>query len=296
MFSLISKVPIGDKPPIAQITSAPRVHGLHVQEYKPKTSSWGSRIPVWMCDRRRIPSHLVPSSSPTPTRARLFSTSRIPCGPKQESSASADRLPHLTQQSTVHQISVSGKTPTFRRAIAIGHVVFSNDGPLRLIREHALKKGDALAVARVAGIMAVKKTSDIIPLAHGGVGVEHCVVDIDLVDAVNEARESKASVPGNKDDKIHVPTQAKLDMAKQLTLPIGVYGGIRIAVSVSTTAKTGVEMEALTGVMGAGLTVVDMCKAVDRHLRLESVEVVGKMGGKSGNWGVFANSDTLKSS
>lgn len=78
--------------------------------------------------------------------------------------------------------------------------------------------------------------------------------------------------------------------AKQLCMCIGAFGGVRIAVSVSTTAKTGVEMEALTGVVGAGLTVIDMCKAVDRHLKLEGVQAVGKMGGKSGAWGVFAAS------
>ena len=80
----------------------------------------------------------------------------------------ATGLPHLTPQSTVHQVSVADKAVTFRRAIAIGHVIFSNSQPFKLISEHSLKKGDVLAVARVAAIMAVKKTGDLIPLAHGG--------------------------------------------------------------------------------------------------------------------------------
>jgi len=232
-----------------------------------------------------IPPSLFQTSGWT-TRLRLFSTSTVLAQSKDEATASAGKLPHLTQHSTVHQISVSEKTSTYRRALAIGHVAFSNHEPLRLIRENALKKGDVLAVARVAAITAVKKTSDIIPLAHGGVGVEACVVDVELVDAV-ELNSEKAPVsselaPGAERDG---------QTAKQLSVSIGSCGGVRIAVSVSTTAKTGVEMEALTGVVGAGLTIIDMCKAVDRYLKLDGVEAIGKISGKSGAWGVFAASD-----
>ena len=199
-------------------------------------------------------------------------------------------LPHLTRQSTVHQISVSDKAITFRRAVAIGHVSFSNPEPFRLVREHSLKKGDVLAVARVAAIMAIKKTGDLIPLAHGGVGVEGCVVDVEVV-GPRDSDEERSRVPST--DPYHDPRVSTQDsgpskevLSKNLSKLIGSYGGIRIAVSVSTTAKTGVEMEALTGVVGAGLTVIDMCKAIDRHLKLEGVEVVGKSGGKSGSWGI----------
>ena len=196
------------------------------------------------------------------------------------------KLPHLTQQSTVHQISVSNKAPTYRCALAVGHIVFSNGEPLQLIRAHALKKGDVLAVARVAAIMAVKKTSDIIPLAHGGVGVEGCVVDVEVVDPI-QIYQDEAQQPLERSNMVGTSVLPE-EAAKRLYLPIGSHGGIRIAVSVSTTAKTGVEMEALTGVMGAGLTAIDMCKAVDRHLILEGVEAISKMGGKSGAWGIYA--------
>lgn len=128
--------------------------------------------------------------------------------------------------------------------------------------------------------MAAKNTSAIIPLAHSGVGVEACVVDLELVDAISS--KTIHTLPSSE-----LP-ESKEEVAKQLCERIGDYGGVRIAVSVSTTAKTGVEMEALTGVVGAGLTVVDMCKAVDRDIKLEGVQAVGKMGGKSGGWGVFA--------
>lgn len=81
--------------------------------------------------------------------------------------------------------------------------------------------------------------------------------------------------------------EAAADDTTRLTLPIGPYGGVRISVSVETTAKTGIEMEALTGVMGAALTVVDMCKSVDRQCGINDVRVVGKIGGRSGGWGFW---------
>lgn len=230
-------------------------------------------------------------SSGSPTALRCYSTSPQASQKDPVSAKVPDqRLPHLTQQSVVHQISISSKPVTFRRALAIGHVVFSNPKPLTLIREHSLQKGDVLAVARVAGIMAVKKTGDIIPLAHGGVGVEGCEVDVEVVGSHGSDLDNQNICIDSKLDSVSAATTTdpKLDRAKRLLTGIGSHGGIRIAVSVSTTAKTGIEMEALTGVVGAGLTVIDMCKAVDRHLKLEGVAVVGKSGGKSGAWGVYS--------
>lgn len=240
------------------------------------------------------PFHLIAFPNLSPGALPGYSTSsRAPEKPKLGSEIAKKSLPHLTQQSNVHQVSVSDKAVTFRRAVAIGHVIFSNPEPLKLIREHSLKKGDVLAVARVAAIMAVKKTGDLIPLAHGGIVVEGCMADVEVVDphdpCENSFNEKVLGVEPKPDDTSGSSTtyiDAKL--ATVLSAPIGSYGGIRIAVSVSTTAKTGIEMEALTGVVGAGLTVIDMCKAVDRHLKLEGVEVVGKSGGKSGAWGIYA--------
>lgn len=213
----------------------------------------------------------------------LLTTRTVPSEDGIGDTSASSNLPHLTTDSKVHQISVSSKKPTYRRALAIGHVVFTNPEPLSLIRKHRIQKGDVLAVARVAAIMSVKKTSEIIPLTHGGVGVEGCVVDVEVVGPMNETME-----PVQQSCSQATVESEDQEAAKLLSEPIGSHGGIRIAVSVSTTAKTGVEMEALTGVMGAALTVIDMCKAVDRHLRIEGVEVVGKLGGKSGAWGIFA--------
>ena len=228
------------------------------------------------------------------TALRLFSTSiRRHEEGQPWSTGGMTKLPHLTRQSAVHQVSVSDKAVTFRRAVAIGHVVFSNPDPYRLILEHSLKKGDVLAVARVAAIMAVKKTSEFIPLAHGGVGVEGCVVDVEVVgssrsDEDDESRRGYVEISDAEADSALVMADPEQEIREYLLRPIGSYGGIRIAVSVSTTAKTGIEMEALTGVVGASLTIIDMCKAVDRHLKLEGVEVVGKSGGKSGTWGIYS--------
>ncbi|KAL8786261.1 MAG: hypothetical protein Q9195_008285 [Heterodermia aff. obscurata] len=233
----------------------------------------------------------MPSGSSRPLR--YFSTSQPSQRDPIPATFSDERLPHLTQQSAVHQISISKKAVTSRRALAIGHVVFSNPKPLTLIREHSLKKGDVLAVARVAGIMAVKKTGDIIPLAHGGVGVEGCEVEVEVVGSHESDLIDHDACVDSKLENVSAATalDRKVDRAKWLTRGIGSHGGIRIAVSVSTTAKTGIEMEALTGVAGAGLTVIDMCKAVDRHLKLEGIEVVGKSGGKSGAWGVYSENE-----
>ncbi len=142
-----------------------------------------------------------------------------------------------------------------------------------------MKKGDVLAVARVAAVMAVKNTAAIIPLCHSGVPVEGVRVDVEVVDAA----PATFSSPSDHNDQD--PTTILLHA------PIPPHGGVRIAVHVETTAKTGIEMEALTGVMGAGLSVVDMCKAVDRGCVLEGVRVVGKKGGRRGGWGVYADEE-----
>ena len=270
--------------------AAPQTGGSSSDRYlRPSimpTLSLGYIAPHGKHERSPMPPHMIPKSTPAFPAARLFSTSRPQRQAGNDLSLDTGQLPHLTPQSTVHQISVSAKAPTYRRALAVGHVVFSNPEPLRLIRAHALKKGDVLAVARVAAIMAVKKTSDIIPLAHDGIGVEGCVAEVELVDAADTQQAAATIFDAGKLNTANVGEE---QAGKQLSSPIGSHGGIRIAVTVSTTAKTGVEMEALTGVMGAGLTVIDMCKAVDRHLKLQGVEAIGKAGGKSGAWGVYAS-------
>jgi cyclic pyranopterin phosphate synthase len=138
-------------------------------------------------------------------------------------------------------VDVSAKAETVREATAKGRVTMQPE-TLALITAGAAKKGDVLAVARLAGIMAAKRTSDLIPLCHP------------------------------------LPISAvKVDLALTET-------AVEIAATVRTTGRTGVEMEALTAVSVAALTVYDMLKAADRGMTIEAVRVIAKSGGKSGDF------------
>ena len=139
-------------------------------------------------------------------------------------------------------VDVSEKADTAREAIAEGFVVMLPE-TLALIQAGGLPKGDVIAVARIAGIMAAKRTSDLIPMCHP-LPVTGVTLDFEPVAG----------------------------------------GRLRIQAKVKTTGKTGVEMEALTSVSVAALTVYDMCKAVDRGMRIEGVRLLEKRGGKSGDW------------
>lgn len=165
-------------------------------------------------------------------------------------------LPHLTSTGAAHMVSVSAKPATSRTAVAAGIVYFSNPAPLSLIRSNSLKKGDVLSVARIAGIMAAKQCPTLIPLCHP-IALSHAGVVLRLVNSSKEG-ENEAEKKG--------------------------YGGVEIKATVQCIGPTGVEMEALTAVMGAALTVVDMCKAVDKGMRVQDVRVVKKEGGRSGTW------------
>ncbi|MCD9196821.1 cyclic pyranopterin monophosphate synthase MoaC [Aeromicrobium wangtongii] len=155
--------------------------------------------------------------------------------------APRNRLTHVDETGAARMVDVTAKDVTARTATARGRVVVSAE-VIGLLRGEGVPKGDALAVARIAGIMATKRTPDLIPLCHplaiGGVEVDLAVED----DAVS------------------------------------------IRATVRTADRTGVEMEALTAVSVAALTVVDMVKAVDKLARITDVEVVAKSGGKSGDW------------
>ena len=198
-------------------------------------------------------------------------------------------LPHLDDTSEVHMVSVANKAISHRRALAVAHVVFSQPETLQLTRRHALKKGDVLAVARIAGIMAAKRTPDLVPLCHPGIAIEGIEVYIQPVDA---ATESGGSAVGEErdigiEDAVGGDASVSASAARlkrELSQPLGHYGGIRIAVEAQCSGKTGVEMEALTGAMGAALTVVDMCKSADRGLVVGGAQVVRKEGGRSGLW------------
>lgn len=140
-------------------------------------------------------------------------------------------------------VDVSAKADTARVAVARGRVVMARE-TLALALAGEAKKGDVFGVARVAGIMAAKKTHELIPLCHP-LGLSKVAVEI-------------------------TPDE---------TLP-----GVLVVAETSVTGKTGVEMEALTAVAVACLTIYDMLKAVDRAMRIEGVELVEKRGGKSGHW------------
>ena len=148
----------------------------------------------------------------------------------------------MDQSGNAQMVDVGWKPDTEREAVARGRVVMQ-PSTLDLVQSNALDKGDVLGVARIAGIMAAKKTPDLIPLCHP-LPLNKVGVEFDL----------------NSDD-----------------------GAVDITATARTTGKTGVEMEALTAVSIAALTIYDMCKAVDRGMRIEAVRLVRKTGGQSGD-------------
>ena len=154
-----------------------------------------------------------------------------------------EKLTHINENGEAVMVDVSGKAVTVREAQAQG-TVFVGPAILDLLQRGEIAKGDVLAAARIAGIMACKKTSDIIPLCH-------------------PLPITKASV----DFEILPDQQA-----------------VRAVCTVKTEGKTGVEMEALTGVSAALLTIYDMCKAVSKEMVISDVHLVRKSGGKSGDF------------
>ena len=228
----------------------------------------------------KFPTHLFGNLVDVQS-VRLYSSKVDKPGMETESTTS---LPHLRPSTDdIHQVSISTKEPTRRTALAVGHARFSNPQTIQLIRHHLLKKGDVLTVARLAGIQAVKDTPRTVVLAHTGVAIEGCHVEVNAVDGQRIDGSHVAQHPN------HSLVTDAIEKAKSLEEPIAPHGGVRIAVFVETTGKTGVEMEALAGVSGAALNVVDMVKAVDREIAIHDVKVIGKKGGRSGGWGVWAD-------
>ncbi len=153
------------------------------------------------------------------------------------------KLTHFNQAGEAHMVDIGDKPDSARRAVAAGRIRMAAE-TLRLIRDGGHKKGDVLGVARVAGIMATKRTADLVPMCHP-LALTHVAVEFELDDA---------------------------DSA------------IDCRVTAETRGQTGVEMEALTGVQVALLTIYDMCKAVDRAMVIDAVRLLEKSGGKSGHW------------
>ncbi len=155
----------------------------------------------------------------------------------------SDQLTHLDETGSARMVDVGSKPETEREAVA-GGTVYMQPETLRLIREGLLKKGDVLTIARVAGIMAAKRTAELIPLCHP-LPLTHLDVSLELDDEAS---------------------------------------AIRITATARTYGKTGVEMEALTAVSAAALTIYDMAKAVDREMRLSDIRLLSKRGGQHGDY------------
>jgi cyclic pyranopterin monophosphate synthase len=154
----------------------------------------------------------------------------------------SSKLTHLDKTGRAHMVDVGEKTDSDRVAVARGEVMMRKE-TLELIHAGALKKGDVLTVAQIAGISAAKRTSDLIPLCHP-LSIDHIDVSLEL----------DASLPG-----------------------------VRITATVKTSGKTGVEMEALTAVSVAALTIYDMAKAAEKTMKIQNIRLVEKHGGRSGD-------------
>ncbi len=162
-------------------------------------------------------------------------------GDAAEGRAGGARLTHVDESGAARMVDVSDKAVTAREAVAVGRVMTSPE-VVALLRGAGVPKGDALGVARIAGIMAAKRTPDLVPLCHP-IALSGVAVDLVVTD-----------------------------------------DGVEVTATIRTSDRTGVEMEALTAVAVAALTVIDMVKAVDKGASIEAVALVRKSGGRSGTW------------
>lgn len=176
--------------------------------------------------------------------------------------ARRDELTHVDAKGEVRMVDVSDKAETHRIAIAEGTILMHPETQAMVLQDRA-KKGDVLACARVAGIMAIKRTSDIIPMCHPLL-ITKSKCDI--------APIAPAGTPVDDVSEGWAPSRADGQV------------GFHVLVTAGVTGKTGIEMEALTGASAACLTIYDMCKAVDRGMEIVDVRLLHKEGGRSGVW------------
>tara|TARA_R110000751_G_scaffold270143_1_gene369886 strand:+ start:9150 stop:9653 length:504 start_codon:yes stop_codon:yes gene_type:complete len=162
------------------------------------------------------------------------------------------KLTHIDAGGEAHMVDVGGKQETERVAIAEGYIRMAPE-TLALIRAGDAKKGDVIGVARIAGIMGAKRTSDLIPLCHP-----------------------------------LMLTKVSVDISQAPELP-----GLRVEAMAKLSGRTGVEMEALTAVSVACLTLYDMAKAADKSMEITGIKLLSKTGGKSGNWQRDQGGDAL---
>ena len=151
------------------------------------------------------------------------------------------KLSHINDKGEANMVAINNKKESKRKATATGTIILSKKA-INEIKKEKISKGNVLNTARIAGIMAAKKTSDLIPLCHP-IPVEAIKIDFDIED-----------------------------------------NNINVLAIVSTSSKTGVEMEALMAVNIACLTIYDMIKSIDKHAKINSVKLISKSGGKSGDW------------
>ena len=161
-----------------------------------------------------------------------------------------NQFTHFNESGAAHMVDVGDKPFTHRTAVAEGYIEMRAE-TLAMIMEGSHKKGDVLGIARIAGIMASKKTAELIPLCHP-IALTH----------------------------VHIDLQPEPDQRR-----------VRCEATAKTTGQTGVEMEVLTSVQVALLTIYDMCKAVDRSMKIQAVGLLEKSGGKSGHWQRKAESE-----
>jgi cyclic pyranopterin monophosphate synthase len=199
---------------------------------------WSLVFGLWSLVRRKCLSLLKSTGK---THQRPKSQDQRPKTEKLERNRSMTELSHIDDEGKVKMVDTSSKAITSRRAVASAFVSMSA-GTVTALKTHQTPKGDPLQAARLAGIMAAKRTSDLIPLCH----------PLPLT---------------------HVEVEASLNES-----------GVSLSAAVSTNAQTGVEMEALTAVSIAALTIYDMCKAIDKGITITDIRLESKTGGKSGDY------------
>ena len=211
--------------------------------------------------RAAMSAHKAPSASKDAATAVVQPTASDNAAVSARD-ARRDELTHVDAKGEVRMVDVSDKAETHRVAIAEGTILMHPETQIMVLQDRA-KKGDVLACARVAGIMAIKRTSDIIPMCHPLL-ITKSKCDIEPIAPAGTPAEDvpEGWAPARPDGQV----------------------GFHVLVTAGVTGKTGIEMETLTGASAACLTIYDMCKAVDRGMEIVDVRLLHKEGGRSGVW------------
>lgn len=210
-----------------------------------------------------VPLHLLGATTGRPlTHARAYTITRQPCR-----DAMTKPLSHLTSDGSAHMVDISQKKPTYRSATARSLLYFSRPETYGSLRAANSRKGDAIAVARIAAIQAAKQTANLIPLAHPSLSITGVTVDIEPFAPRERRAKYVTSTEGGGDTEL-----------------VSKHGGAEVTATVSCDGKTGVEMEALTAATVGSVTLYDMLKGVDKGMVINDCRVIRKQGGKSGGW------------